>query len=376
MSQRIENPSRSDMTAPMRAEDFIIDAAAASPLPAAATAVAPVLPDGTARRSLTVVVPLLNEARGLPFLERRLTAALDRSGRPWDVLVVDDGSSDGTLAELRAMHARDPRWKAISLSRNFGKEIAVAAGLREASGDGVIIMDGDLQHPPEAIAEFIRRWDEGYQVVYGQRRSRETDGALRRFVSRAFYRMFRKLSGTDLPEGAGDFRLLDRKAVDALNRIGERARFNKGLFAWIGFKSVGIPFDVEARRDGASRWRPARLLRFALDGFASFTTLPLRMWSYVGLAISGFAFLYAVGFLVKTMTYGVDQPGFPTQIISIMILGGVQLISLGVIGEYLARVYEEVKGRPLYIVADRVGEGSVSAPSAAHPQPARDTTSR
>jgi glycosyltransferase involved in cell wall biosynthesis len=163
------------------------------------------------------------------------------------------------------------------------------------------------------------------------------------------------LSGTELPRGAGDFRLLDRRAVDAMNRMGERARFNKGLYAWIGFKASGVPFDVEARRDGGSRWRLRKLLAFAIDGFASFTTIPLRVWSYVGLLISGFAFLYALVFLAKTLVYGVDQPGFPTQIISIMILGGVQLISLGVIGEYLARVYEEVKGRPLYLVAERVG---------------------
>ena len=333
----------------MRPEDFIMTGEGApAPGPAAA------LP-GASSRSLAVVVPLLNEARGLPQLERRLTAVLDRLGRPWTVLVVDDGSTDATLAELKALNARDPRYRAISFSRNFGKEIAVAAGLREARGDAVVIIDGDLQHPPETIAEFVRAWDAGYDIVYGVRRDRETDGPVRRLLSRGFYRLFRTLSGTELPRGAGDFRLLDRRAVDAMNRMGERARFNKGLYAWIGFRATGVPFDVEARRDGGSRWQLRRLVAFAIDGFATFTTIPLRVWSYVGLLISGFAFLYALVFLAKTLLYGVDQPGFPTQIISIMILGGVQLISLGVIGEYLARVYEEVKGRPLYIVAERVG---------------------
>lgn len=340
----------------MRPEDFIMTGEGApAPRPAVA------LP-GASSRSLAVVVPLLNEARGLPQLERRLTAVLDRLGRPWTVLVVDDGSTDGTLAELKALNARDPRYRAISFSRNFGKEIAVAAGLREARGDAVVIIDGDLQHPPETIAEFVQAWDAGYDIVYGVRRDRETDGPVRRLLSRGFYRLFRTLSGTELPRGAGDFRLLDRRAVDAMNRMGERARFNKGLYAWIGFKATGVPFDVEARRDGGSRWQLRRLVAFAIDGFATFTTIPLRVWSYVGLLISGFAFLYALVFLAKTLLYGVDQPGFPTQIISIMILGGVQLISLGVIGEYLARVYEEVKGRPLYIVAERVGmEPSLSA---------------
>ncbi len=333
----------------MRPEDFIIGEGVGT---------APAATGDTSRgggRSLTIVIPILNEARGITALERRLTLVLDRLRRPWDVVFVDDGSTDATLAELKALNARDARFTAISFSRNFGKEIAVAAGLRHARADGVVIMDGDLQHPPETIAAFVQRWDEGYEVVYGTRRDRETDGPIRRLLSNAFYGLFKLFSGTELPRGAGDFRLLDRKAVAALNDIGERARFNKGLYAWIGFKSVSVPFDVEARRDGASRWKLRRLVSFAVDAFASFTTIPLRVWSYIGLLVSGLAFLYVLGFLAKTLIYGVDVPGFPTQVIAIMILGGVQLISLGVIGEYLARIYEEVKGRPLYIIAERVG---------------------
>ena len=320
------------------------------PAPAAALETA-----RTGGRSLSIVIPILNEARGIETLVERLREALEKIGRPFEVIFIDDGSIDATLALLKRIHGADPRFKAVSLSRNFGKEIAVAAGLKYASGDGVVIMDGDMQHPPAVIAEFVAKWDEGYEIVYGQRRDRDTDPAMQRVFSRVFYRVFQKLSGTELPDGAGDFRLLDRKAVDALNTIGERSRFNKGLYAWIGFKTVGVPFDVAPRLDGHSRWQPRRLLRFALDGLASFTTLPLRVWSYLGLVVSAFAFFYAVVFTVKTLLWGVDLPGFPTLIVSVMFFAGVQLISLGVMGEYLGRVYEEVKGRPLFIVGERVG---------------------
>lgn len=315
------------------------------------------------RRSLSVVIPVLDEARGVGTLVARVSAVLEGLGRPWEIVFVDDGSTDATLAALEALNARDARIKAVSLSRNFGKEIAVAAGLRHATGDGVVIMDGDLQHPPEVVAEFVRRWDEGYAIVYGVRRSRVTDTALHRAAARVFYRVFERMSGTELPQGAGDFRLLDRRAVDAFNALGERARFNKGLYAWIGFRSVGVTFDVAPRADGASRWRPGRLFKFALDGLASFTTLPLRVWSYVGLGVSALAFAYVLVFLVKTLIFGIDQPGFPTLVISVLFLGGVQLISLGVIGEYLGRVYEEVKGRPLYVVGRRIGLADDAGPA-------------
>ena len=314
------------------------------------------------KRSLTVVIPVLNEAGGLTTLEQRLRAALERLGRTWDVIFVDDGSTDTTLYALRALHARDPRFKALSLSRNFGKEIAVAAGLKFASGDAAVVMDGDLQHPPELIAEFVARWDRGFDIVYGQRTDRQTDTALHRWAARTFYKLFRSVSGTELPDGAGDFRLIDRKAIDVLNRMGERARFNKGLYAWIGFKSIGVPYDVQMRSDGQSRWRPRQLLQFALDGLASFTTMPLRVWSYLGLLVAAFALLYSLVFMITTLVYGIDVPGFPSLIVSVMFFAGVQLISLGVIGEYLGRVYEEVKGRPLFIVAETVGNLTAATP--------------
>jgi hypothetical protein len=216
-------------------------------------------------------------------------------------------------------------------------------------------MDADLQHPPELIEEFVARWRLGFDIVYGQRRSRDSEGLPRRWAARVFYTLFERMSGTSLPEGAGDFRLLDRKAIDAMNRMRERVRFNKGLYAWMGFRSVGVPFTVPPREVGSSRWRPRQLIHFAIDGIASFTTIPLRVWSYLGLMISLFAFGYAVAMLYEALVYGIDVPGFPTLIISVLFFAGVQLISLGVIGEYLGRVYEEVKGRPLFLVAEEVG---------------------
>jgi len=332
-------------------------------------------PLGEPRRGrLSVVVPMLNEERGLEPLIARLQPVLESLDLDWEVVFVDDGSTDGTLAKLRALHAQEPRLKAVSLSRNFGKEIATAAGLSYVTGDAAVLMDADLQHPPELICDLVAHWRSGIDIVYGQRRDRDADTFLHRWAARAFYAAFHKLSGTTLPAGAGDFRLLDRKAVDTMNRMRERVRFNKGLFAWMGFTSTGVPFKVEPRHGlGGSRWRPRQLLRFGLDGIASFTTIPLRVWSYLGLLISLFAFGYAALFLLKTLLFGIDVPGFPTLIISVMFFAGVQLLSLGIIGEYLGRIYEEVKGRPLFIVAEELGiepeaSGSNSS-SAREPRP-------
>lgn len=325
---------------PLAPDDFIVDAPGRP---------APRL------RSLSIVVPVLNEARSISTLAERLTSVLDGLGNPYEVIIVDDGSTDATLSGLRALNERDPRFKAVSFSRNFGKEVAVAAGLKRATGAAAIIMDGDLQHPPETIRRFVELWDQGYDMVYGQRTDRSQNTALEKFSARAFYRAFRYLSGTELPDGAGDFRLLDRRVIDIFNKLDERARFNKGLFAWVGFRSIGVPFEVAAREHGISRWRFRRLLRFAVDGMASFTTVPLKVWSYVGISISLIALAYATFFLMKTLIWGIDVPGFPSLLISVLLLGGIQLISLGVIGEYLGRVYEEVKGRPLYIVSEEVG---------------------
>ena len=310
----------------------------------------------SAADTLTVVIPVLNEERGIDPLLARLTPVLEDSGLSWSILLIDDGSTDGTIARIRDLHSRDPRIKSVSLSRNFGKEIAVAAGLRYSTADATIVMDSDLQHPPEVIPEFIAQWRKGFEVVFGQRIDRHADSAWRRLGARVFYGIFHKLSGTELQPRSCDFRLLGRHAVEAINRIGERKRYNNGLFAWIGFPAIGVPFDMPPRRSGdTSRWLALKLARFALDGLASFSTIPLRVWSILGLIISGLAFIYMLVVLTKTLLFGDPARGYPTLMVTVLFLAGIQLISLGVLGEYLGRVYEEVKGRPLFLVREEIG---------------------
>lgn len=304
---------------------------------------------------ISVAIPVFNEGQNLGPLVARLTPVLETAARSFEIVFVDDGSSDATLATLRALNAADPRIKAISFSRNFGKEIAIAAGLDHARGAAVVLMDADLQHPPEAIGDFIAKWREGYKNVYGVRRDRGGDPPLRRLFTRTFYGLFDRFADTSLPRGAGDFRLLDRQAIDALSRMRERARFSKGLFAWIGFKSIGVPFDVEERAAGRSKFSYGKLIRFALDGLMSFSSAPLKIWAYVGMVISAFALAMAGYYFWRTLIYGVDVPGYASLIVSIAFFGGIQLFSLGVLGEYIALIFAEVKGRPLYLVAERLG---------------------
>jgi len=318
-----------------------------------------------ARPEITLVVPVLNEAAGLDALVAELHKCLDGRDFDWSVLFIDDGSSDGTLDRIRALNAADPRFTAISFSRNFGKEIAIAAGLRHATGDAVVIMDGDLQHPPDMVPAFVAEWRKGTKIVFGQRQSRDSDSWSRKLYSRLFHFIFRHIAQTRLPLGVVDFLLLDRQAADAINRLGERTRFSKGLYAWIGFPSVVVPFESHDRFTGKSRWSFVKLASFAVDGFVSFSSLPLKVWSYIGALISLAAIAYGTYFLVRSLMFGADVPGFPTLIVSIMFFAGVQLVSLGVIGEYLSRIYEEVKARPLYVVAEAVGIAADTDPAAA-----------
>lgn len=349
-------PRTNALVNPMDQSPVLQPAPSPSELPPSELPDASAVAARSAARTLSVVIPVYNEERGLDALVTRLMPVLDATGLDWDITFVDDGSRDSSRDVLRTLHLRDGRLKSVFLSRNFGKEIAVAAGLAYVTGDAVVIMDADLQHPPDTIPKFLAQWRAGYDIVYGQRDDRAADAALRRLFSRFFYRAFESLSGTTLPDGAGDFRLLDRKAVDAMNRFGERARFNKGLYAWIGYKTVGVDYHVPPRYDGGtSRWKPRQLWHFALDGIVSFSTVPLRIWSYLGLVVSMAAFGYLLVFLTRTLIFGNDVPGFPSLLISTMFFGGVQLISLGVIGEYMGRIYEEVKGRPLFLVSDEIG---------------------
>ncbi len=304
---------------------------------------------------LSVVAPVYNEADNLRPLLDRLIPVLESCARSFEVIFIDDGSTDHTLEILRKAHDADPRIRAIALSRNFGKEIAIAAGLDHASGAATVIMDADLQHPPEIIRSFVEKWREGYKNVYGQRIDRAADSPLRRLLTQRFYRLFDALGETRLPRGAGDFRLLDAKAVAALRTMREHARFSKGLYAWIGFKSIGIPFEVAPRLQGQSKFSYRKLTHFALDGLMSFTTMPLKIWTYVGLAISLLALALASFYIIRTLILGVDVPGFASLIVSITFFGGVQLLSLGILGEYIGRIFAEVKRRPLYLIEERVG---------------------
>ena len=317
--------------------------------------------------SLSVVVPVFNEADNLAPLLARLVPVLEGETQSFEIVFVDDGSGDASMAEIRRLNAADPRLRAVSLSRNFGKEIAIAAGLDAAQGDAVILMDADLQHPPEIIPQFVKLWREGYAVVYGQRVDRAYEGPLKRGFSRIFYEIFARLGETKLPEEAGDFRLLDRNAVEALRLLGERARFSKGLYSWIGFKSIGVPFEVGERLHGKSRYNYRKLLHFAWDGITSFTTVPLRIWTYLGFLISLGAIITALYFVGEALFVGIKTPGFPTLIVAVTLLAGVQLMSLGMIGEYVGRIFAEVKRRPLYIVAERVGVASGPQRSGAPP---------
>jgi glycosyltransferase involved in cell wall biosynthesis len=312
--------------------------------------------EATAERvELSVIIPVLNEAANIGPLLDRLVPILVRCVSSYEIIFVDDGSSDDTIVAIERAHRRDSAVGAVSLSRNFGKEVAIAAGLDHATGAASVIIDADLQHPPETIEIFVARWREGYKNVYGQRVDRSDDSALRRALTQRFYKLFGSVGETRLPEGAGDFRLLDAQAVSALRELRERARFNKGLYAWIGFKSVGVPFGVESRAFGQSKFSYRKLTRFALDGLMSFSTMPLMVWTYVGTTISGIALATAIYFVAETLIFGNDVPGFASLIVSITFLAGVQLLSLGVLGEYIGRIFAEVKGRPLYIVQSRVG---------------------
>ncbi len=304
---------------------------------------------------LSVIVPLFNEGANVECLFARLEPALDALGLTWEIVCINDGSRDDTLVRLIIAHHRNPRIKVIDLSRNFGKECALSAGLAAARGRAVVPIDADLQHPPEAIGDLVAKWREGYEVVYAVRESRTGQGVAGRLFARAFYWLFDRLSDVPLPREAGDFRLLDRRVVDTINSMPERNRFMKGIFAWVGFRQIGIPYRQASRSGGDTKWGFWRLLRFAFNGLTAFSNFPLMVWSVIGAVISGFAFLYIVVRLVKTLLYGIDVPGYESIIVTILFLGGIQLLSLGILGDYLGRVFNEVKGRPLYIVRAAYG---------------------
>jgi glycosyltransferase involved in cell wall biosynthesis len=305
----------------------------------------------TALPSLSVVVPVYNEEEVLPEFHRRLSAVLDALPAFAEIVYVNDGSRDGSIAVLRQLHADDPRVAVIDLSRNFGKEIAMSAGLDHAQGDAVVVIDSDLQDPPELIPDMMRVWAEGFDVVLMRRKSRAQESWLKKATARAFYRAIGRMGTIDIPENVGDFRLLSHRAVAAVRRFPERSRFMKGLFAWIGFPCREIEYDRDGRQAGTTKWNYWRLWNFALEGITSFSVVPLKAASYVGFATALIAFAYGIYVIGKTLLYGDPVRGYPTLIVVVLFLGGLQLMALGIIGEYLARMFIEVKRRPLYLVA-------------------------
>jgi glycosyltransferase involved in cell wall biosynthesis len=307
------------------------------------------------RVELSIVVPMYNEEEVVDLFFARMEPLLEGLGLTYEIICVNDGSRDGTIAKLVAHHQRNPAIKVVDLTRNFGKEQALTAGLDASTGAAVIPMDVDLQDPPELITAFIAKWREGHDVVYGVRGSRDSDGILKRTTAGLFYRIFNRLTDMKIPENTGDYRLMDRKVVDALKLLPERNRFMKGLFTWVGYRQVGVEYVREQRAAGTTKWNYWRLWNFALDGITSFSTLPLRLWSYVGATISVLAFLYATFLIIRTLVYGVDMPGYASLMVVMLFLGGIQLITLGIIGEYVGRLYRESKGRPLYLVGRRFG---------------------
>ncbi|MDZ8106402.1 MAG: glycosyltransferase family 2 protein [Nostoc sp. DedQUE12a] len=304
---------------------------------------------------ISVVVPMYNEEPNIDYLFERLVSVLVRLNMKYEIVCVNDGSKDNTLKFLVEHHYRNPAIKVVNLSRNFGKEIALTAGIDYTTGAAVVPIDADLQDPPELIEQLIAKWRQGYDVVYGTRRSRQGESWIKRFTASAFYQTIGKLSHTSIPPNTGDFRLLDRRVVNALKQMPERNRFMKGLFAWVGFKQTSILYDRPQRYQGTTKWNYWRLWNFAIDGIAAFSLIPLKVWSYLGLAISLISFFYASFLVIRTLLFGIDIPGYASLMVAVLFLGGVQLLSLGMIGEYLGRVYDEVKGRPLYLVRDSYG---------------------
>jgi polyisoprenyl-phosphate glycosyltransferase len=307
---------------------------------------------------MSIVVPLYNEAETVDELLRRITAVvrgLPEPPRDYEIICVDDGSRDETLVRLRAAAAADPHLRVVSLARNFGHQVASTAGLDRAFGDAVVLMDGDLQDPPELIERFLALFREGYDVVYATRQRRAGESPYKLLTAKLFYRVSRRMTNVSIPLDTGDFRLMSQRVVAALRTMRERHRFIRGLVAWSGYKQTGIAYDRDARYAGGTKFSTGKMLRFALDGITAFSELPLRFASWFGFVVSVLAFIYAAVVLVLNYL-GMNLPGYTSTMIAVLFLGGVQLLGIGILGEYIGRIYDEIKGRPLYLVAEASGE--------------------
>jgi glycosyltransferase involved in cell wall biosynthesis len=340
-------------------------------------------PGGSQRRAisrvmvaptLSIVVPAYNEERNLAAFLAAIVPVLEGIGETFEIIFVDDGSRDGTLGMLAAASSQDARIKVISLARNFGKDIALSAGLAHAAGSAIVPIDCDLQHPPALIAAFVAKWREGFDMVIGVRSKRDEEGWVRRNLSQTYYRVMRFMTSVEIPPNAGDFRLIDRKILDVINKMPERHRFMKGIFAWPGFKVASVEFQANQRaNETRSSWSFFKLWRFALDGLFSFSTAPLKLWTYIGLLSAGGAFVYLTVTLIQKLFFGIAVPGYASLLIVVLFFNGLLLISNGIQGEYIARIFEEVKERPLYVVGKTFGfdeaqsQPAAEAPAAATP---------
>ena len=299
---------------------------------------------------LSVVVPAYNEQEVITEFHRCLAKVLDEISMSSEIVFVNDGSTDNTLAVLQTLFNEDPRIAIVDLSRNFGKEIALTAGLHKANGDAVIVIDADLQDPPELIPKLLMEWRNGYDVVYAKRAAREGETALKKATAHLFYRFMQKVGRVKIPEDTGDFRLLSKRAVRALNSLGEQHRFMKGLFTWIGFPQKAILYERDARFAGDTKWNYLGLLNLAVEGITSFTTAPLRISTFIGLVTAAGSFAYGAFMIVRTLIYGNPVAGYPSLVVIVLFLGGVQLVAIGVMGEYVGRIFNETKDRPLYLL--------------------------
>ena len=305
---------------------------------------------------LSIVAPAYNEERNIPAFLAAIVPVLESIGETFEVIFVNDGSRDGTLGMLAAAASQDSRIKVVGLARNFGKDVALTAGLAHAAGQAVIPIDCDLQHPVELIPQFVAKWREGYDMVIGVRNKRDEEGWLRRTLSQSYYKFMRSMTHVEIPPNAGDFRLLDRKILDVINKMPERHRFMKGIFAWPGFKVASIEFQANVRaNETRSSWSFFKLWRFALDGLFSFSSAPLKWWTYLGVLSAIGAFIYLVVTLIQKLVFGIDAPGYASLLIVMLFFNALILISNGIQGEYIARIFEEVKGRPLYVIGQLYG---------------------
>lgn len=309
-----------------------------------------------AKRLISIVVPFYNEEAAIAAFYATLRAVLEKiEDIDFEIICIDDGSSDTTLGKLKELHRQDSRFEVISFSRNFGKEAALTAGLDAARGDALIPMDADLQDPPELLLKMIKAWEGGAEVVLARRSDRSSDTFLKRKTAELFYRVHNKLSDVSIPENVGDFRLIDRIVIEALKELPERQRFMKGLFAWVGFRTTVVDYERQPRTAGVSKFSGWRLWNFAIEGITSFSAVPLKFWSYLGGLGAIFTSGYAAFIVLRTLVHGVDIPGYASLLVAILFFGSVQLIGIGVLGEYIGRIYMETKKRPLYLIRERYG---------------------